>query len=420
MASRTLTRRRPPLCPVVAAWLVVALAASPLAQTGARSRIVAIGDVHGAYDNLVEILKRADLIDDTRRWTGGNATLVQLGDFTDRGPGVRRVMDLFIALEAQSRNAGGRVITLLGNHEVMNLLGETRDVSPATFASFADAESDARREAAYKAYVKLASTRAAVLPTPPAVYRQSREAWMAAHPPGFVEYREALSPRGEYGRWLRSKPMVTMIRDTIFMHAGVQPGEGPGKLDDLNTRLRDEIRRFDASLQRLVDRKAALPFFTLQEMLELSAAEIDAASAVVGAARENGSEPDLSPFDTAVLQEAQQMVRMGSWMALAPEGPLWFRGYAMWESDEAAANRMTKLLAKYKAARFVVGHTPIRSGTITSRFGGRVFLIDTGMLTSYYAGGQPSALEIDGGKYTAIYLDKKVALTEIEAGAAAR
>lgn len=411
MALRTLIRRRRLPCLVVAAWLVVALAVSPLAQTGARSRIVAIGDIHGAYDNLVEILKRADLIDDTRRWTGRNATLVQLGDFMDRGPSVRRVMDLFIALEAQSRNAGGRVVNLLGNHEVMNLLGETRDVPPEVFASFADAGSEARRETAYTAYAKLASARAAVLPTAPAVYRQSREAWMAAHPPGFIEYREALSPRAEYGRWLRSKSIVTMIGDTIFMHAGVRPDEGPAKLDDLNTRLRDEIRRFDASFQRLVDRKVALPFFTLQEILELSGAEIDAANAVLNAARENSRDPDLSSFDTAVLQEAQQMVRLGSWSALAPEGPLWFRGYATWDSNTPNAERIDRLFARYKAAHIVVGHTPIKDGVITPRFGERVFLIDTGMLTSYYPGGQPSALEIADGQYAAIYLDRKVALT---------
>ncbi len=420
MVLRTLIRRRPPPCLVIAAWLVVALAVSPLAQTGARSRIVAIGDVHGAYDNLVEILRRADLIDDTRRWTGGNATLVQVGDFTDRGPGVRRVMDLFIALEAQSRNAGGRVVNVLGNHEVMNLLGEMRDVSPEALAAFADAESETRRETAYKAYAKLASARAAMLPTSPAVYRQSREAWMAAHPPGFIEYREALSPRAEYGRWLRSKPIVTMIGDTIFMHAGVPPDEGPAKLEDLNTRLRDEIRRFDASFQRLVERKAALPFFTLQEILELSGAEIDAANTVLNAARENSRDPDLSSLDTAVLQEAQQMVRLGSWSALAPEGPLWFRGYATWDSNTPNAERIDKLFAKYKAAHIVVGHTPIKAGVITPRFGDRVFLIDTGMLTSHYPGGQPSALEIADGQYTAIYLDRRVALTRREAGAGAR
>ena len=396
-----------------ASLIALALAAAAVclqAQTVGRPRIVVVGDIHGAYDNLTEILKRADLIDDTGRWTGGNAILVQLGDIMDRGAGVRRVLDFFIATEARARNAGGQVINLLGNHEVMNLLGETRDVTPEIFASFADAQSEARRETAYTAYEKLASARVATRPKAAATYRKTREEWMAAHPPGFVEYREALSTRGEYGRWLRSRPIVVMIGDTIFMHAGVNPDQGPNKLDDLNTRVRDELKRYDASFQRLIDRKVALPFFTLQEVLDLASAEIEAANAVIAAARNEGKEPDLSAFDATVLQDVQQIVQMGSWSALAPDGPMWFRGYAYWDSNTSNAEKIDRLFAKYRAAHIVVGHTPLKSGTVTPRFGGRVYLIDTGMLNSYYEGGQGSALEIDSGQFVAIYKDKKVAL----------
>jgi hypothetical protein len=323
---------------------------------------------------------------------------------------VRRVLDFFMALEPRARNAGGQVINLLGNHEVMNLLGETRDVTPEIFASFADAQSEARRETAYKAYERLASARVAARPKAAATYRKTREEWMAAHPPGFVEYREALSPRGEYGRWLRSKPIVAMIGDTVFMHAGMNPDQRPDKLEDLNTRLRDEIRRYDVSFQRLIDRKVALPFFTLQEVLDLASAELAAANAVITAAHSEGMEPDLSAFDITLLKEAQQIVQMGSWSAMAPDGPLWFRGYAYWDSNTPNAEKIDKLFARYGAAHIVVGHTPLKSGTVTARFGGRVYLVDTGMLNSYYEGGQPSALEIDNGQFVAIYKDKKVAL----------
>ncbi len=62
-------------------------------------RIVAIGDIHGAYDSLVSILDRAGLVDKKLRWIGGKTHLVQMGDVMDRGPGSRKAMDLLMKLE---------------------------------------------------------------------------------------------------------------------------------------------------------------------------------------------------------------------------------------------------------------------------------------------------------------------------------
>jgi len=54
----------------------------------------------------------------------------------------------------------------------------------------------------------------------------------------------------------------------------------------------------------------------------------------------------------------------------------------------------------------VVGHTVQKVAHIRSRFGGRVFLIDTGMVASSAHAGAASALEIrDAEKFTAVYLD---------------
>jgi len=46
------------------------------------------------------------------------------------------------------------------------------------------------------------------------------------------------------------------------------------------------------------------------------------------------------------------------------------------------------------------------------RFEGKIFLIDTGMLSSYYRGGGASALEIQDGGFTAIYLNSREELEE--------
>src|SRR5262245_57228616 len=206
--------------------LIVALACGmslgfPPSFAQAPARIVAIGDIHGSIDGLTSILKVTGLIDGNNKWTGGKTQLLQTGDYMDRGEHTRDVLDLLMALEPQATDAGGRAFAVLGNHEVMNLIGETRDATPAIFATFADANSETRRQQAWDNYAKLAGQKKERNEPVPSVYTQSKDAWLAARPPGFAEYKEALSPRGKYGAWLRRKPMVTAVGGNIFMHAGI-------------------------------------------------------------------------------------------------------------------------------------------------------------------------------------------------------
>src|SRR5215217_3572082 len=114
--------RRSQLAPLVFTVLTAAWLASSYVVAAPASRIVAIGDVHGAGDAFVSILQRAALIDAQRRWTGGTTVFVQTGDLLDRGTAVREVLDLLTRLEPEAAKAGGRVEVLLGNHEYMNLL----------------------------------------------------------------------------------------------------------------------------------------------------------------------------------------------------------------------------------------------------------------------------------------------------------
>src|SRR6185436_13670736 len=187
----------------------------------APSRIIAIGDIHGSIDGVTSILKVTGLIDANRKWVGGKTQLLQTGDYTDRGAGTRAVLDLLMALEPQAKDAGGRAFALLGNHEVMNLIGDTRDVTREIFATFADANSEKRRQQAWEDYARLAETKKTKGEPVPTVFAQTREAWLTTHPPGYVEYKEALSPKGKYGQWLRGKPMVAEVAGNIFMHAGI-------------------------------------------------------------------------------------------------------------------------------------------------------------------------------------------------------
>jgi hypothetical protein len=379
------------------------------AQGNARAgRLVAIGDIHGAYDEFVTILKRAGLVNDALAWSGGRATLVQTGDYTDRGTDVRKVLDLLMRLEREAKSAGGQMVTLLGNHEVMNLIGDWRDVTPEICATFATTKSEAKREDAYKQYTRLTASE-----TPPAaVYTQTREAWMLAHPPGCLEYREAMSPSGVYGRWLREKPIAAQVGDTLFMHAGINPTRPPPKsVSEVIDRARTEIRRLDLFRQRLASRKLATPVFNLQQILDVSVAELRAATLALETAKAEGQQPPA--FDVPLLREAQELLTIAQWSLIDPEGPLWFRGYAQWQ-EATSAPQVFGFLDSMKLARIVVGHTVTPTRKVTLRYGGRVVLIDTGMLTRAYQG-TPAALDLTGGALKAIYPTEEEVLTATRA-----
>ncbi len=396
------------ISPLALVVLVGLLARLPLQAAQNPARLVAIGDIHGSYDGLTTILRRTGLVDEQLKWSGGRTVLVQTGDYTDRGTDVRKVMDLLMRLETEAKSAGGQVIALAGNHEIMNAMGDLRDVTPEICATFATAKSETTREEAWKEYERLAQARAGVMTPPPAVYTLTREAFMQAYPPGCLEYRHAMGPNGNYGKWIRGKDIAVIVADTLFMHAGINPSRpAPKSIAEVNDLVRSEVRRLDAYRKRLTDRRLALAFFGLQEVIDVSVVELTVATRALEVAKATAAERPV--FDVPTLTEAQAMLEIGKWSLIDPEGPLWFRGYATWPEDTTAA-QVTTFLDQMKLARIVVAHTPTTERRIVSRYGGRVVTIDTGMLASFYKG-VPSALEIVGARMKAIYPDGEVELT---------
>ncbi|AEI68855.1 metallophosphoesterase [Corallococcus macrosporus] len=99
-----------------------------------------------------------------------------------------------------------------------------------------------------------------------------------------------------------------------------------------------------------------------------------------------------------------------------PQGPLWFRGYALGEEQEAGP-ALDAVLQRYGARRMVMGHTTNRDGKVKVRFNGKALLIDTGLSTGY--GRNLAALELRGGKVNALYREGPVTLATVETPAAA-
>jgi hypothetical protein len=200
------------------------LGAEPSCRIDGVERIVAIGDVHGAYNEVVRILRAARLIDSRNRWIGGNTHLVQLGDLVDRGPDSRKAIDLFRSLEKDAERAGGHVHVLLGNHEVMRILGDLRYVTPGEYEAFATRDSPSVRER----YFQLNGLTAT-------------EDNLTATPLGSVEMRIAFGPQGSYGRWLRELNVVAEINGIAFVHGGLSPAVAAMSCDDINETVRREI-----------------------------------------------------------------------------------------------------------------------------------------------------------------------------------
>jgi hypothetical protein len=357
-------------------------------QRPETARVVAVGDVHGELESFAAILQKANLIDENRRWAGGAATLVQTGDLVDRGPKSRAVLDFVMALQKEASARGGSVRINLGNHEVMNIMGDMRYVVAQDYAAFADDRSEQRRREAFRKYSRFQTGKGLTADEP---------AWIKAHPPGFVEHREAFSPQGKYGKWLRSLPVVNKVGDTAFLHGGIHPALKPRSLDQINSLVRNEIQAFDGITRFMVDRNLALPFFTLEEFVEAAAAEVHRLKAKAPS--------ELTDEDAARLKPLEGLLQSGSWLSVHDDGPLWFRGYDRW-SDAEGTTQLAQLAELLGVTRFVVGHSPQGDGLVKSRFGGLAFLIDVGMVRRRTA----SALEISNGRIRALYMDRQTDL----------
>ncbi len=370
---------------LLAAFTLVAAASAP-------ARIVAVGDVHGAITEFTNILQQAGLIDAKRRWTGGADTLVQTGDVVDRGPRTRECLDFIMDLERQATKAGGALVPLLGNHETMNVMGDVRYVTPEIYRTFATPRSDETRAEAFQAYEDfLAAHRTHGHSLVPPADDAARRKWLAEHPPGYFEYRDALGPDGKYGRWIRGHHAIVKIGDGLFVHGGLNPALPFESAEALDAQVRAELSGFDEIWQALSRKNVVWRYMTLSEVIVFLEEERRWMLAQAAAA------------DPAIAGYVQKLLGYRQWMTWSADGPLWYRGLTR-QSEQDLAPGFDALLARFGVRYMVVGHTVMAKATVTAWLGNRVFAIDTGMLAEEYKG-RASALEIVDGRFRVFYGD---------------
>lgn len=366
----------------VSLTLAMVLLSSPLAAASGAAEVapwewqdvpsvIAIGDLHGSYDKLIQLARGAGLIDEDRRWTGGEAHLVVAGDFLDRGPGDRPIMDLLRALDQQSEAAGGRMHVLLGNHEVMNLLRDTRYVHQDSYKDFVGDETKLDRQIAWKRFFSLAAGGR----NP----GELRAAFSREFLPGYFGRLKLLAREGEYGAWLLGLPAIIKINGVAYVHGGLKEEFAELGVEGINRRVHDELVRHLEQRERLEEAGVLSPTMRYAELMQATAKALERR---LPAARRAAAE--------ALLEAARSPILGGG-------GPLWYRGNS-WEDERIERLRLERSLELIEADALVVAHSYTGGNWITTRFEGLLYRLDHGISQS----SRPLALVAERGEILAL------------------
>ncbi|MBN1274532.1 MAG: metallophosphoesterase [Candidatus Aminicenantes bacterium] len=310
-------------------------------------KIIAIGDLHGDYENFIIILKGTFLVNEDLNWIGGKTHLVQTGDVLDRGPNARKIFDLLKKLEKEAKSAGGKVHMLLGNHEEMNIVGIAMGgpgyVPVEQFISFLTEDfRDKHEKKIREKFIRKNNGEDSDNGLLEAELKQYWQNYIKTHKKSaeeayFVGFNEL------YGDWLLEHDVVIKINDIVFSHGGISEKFSKWDLEKINERYREELIEF---------RRAWWP----------------------------GVQP--------AIQRPEFVYN--------PQSPMWYRELAL-GGEEEFEQTVDRILVNLKARYIVIAHTP-RLAHIQSRFGDRVWLIDTGISRVY--GGNATALVIEDGKFS--------------------
>ena len=203
------------------------------------SKLVAIGDIHGDLSVAIKALKLAGVIsmniDDNIKdvsninWTGGNTFVVQLGDQIDRVRPEKyfnnlcieenniiedegsdlKIIYLFERLNSQALKQGGALISILGNHELMNVDKDFRYVSPKEFREFGN-------------------------------FFKGKLEFNSNLPYGYKERLEAFKPGGILSKKLAlTRYSIVQVGSWLFVHGGLTPKcANDYSLDEINYYVR--------------------------------------------------------------------------------------------------------------------------------------------------------------------------------------
>ena len=344
MMARWSSHFLPGLLFVTLVFLVGCISVSGQANAASEktvgTKIIAMGDIHGDYEAYHEVMVAANLIDQDGDWIGGKTIFVQTGDVSDRGPDSKKIIEHLQALGKQARKKGGKIVTLVGNHEAMNMTADLRYVHAGEYEAFKTKNSESIRNRVYLANKDVIET--FYKNREPELTEEAIKAkWEATSPLGKLEHQAAWGPKGDIGKWVVNNPAVALVDGNLFAHGGFSQKYIGLSLKDINKAVKKALKAQDK-------------------------------------------------FEDSIIND--------------PLGPLWYRGLVRQDSEALESGAVPSLtreaevesvLAAYNAKRIIVGHTPETNGIKVS-YAGKLIQIDTGM-SKYYKGTR-SFLRIENGE----------------------
>ena len=177
------------------------------------TRIIAIGDNHADLSQTQRALQVAKVIDENLKWIGKDTIVVQTGDVLDRGAEEREVIDLYERLRPEAAAAGGQIINMNGNHEIMTAQGDYRYMQADACAAFASLPMKGISNPAFEYLTPDCQKRAA-----------------------------AFWPGGSYAKIIAEWPVVVLLEKTVFVHGGVHQKHIDYGIDKINEMTRKWLR----------------------------------------------------------------------------------------------------------------------------------------------------------------------------------
>ncbi|XP_057782705.1 shewanella-like protein phosphatase 2 [Salvia miltiorrhiza] len=221
------------------------------------ARLIAVGDIHGDLPKAKSALRLAGLIGPDDRWSGESATVVQVGDIFDRGGDEIKLLYFFERLKREAAKAGGTVITMNGNHEIMNVDADFRFVARLGVKEFEDW--------GFWQCVGNGMKRMCLGIDSDLVFKDLFDGVpdeIPGIPPQFLNGIRAriaaLRPNGLISnRFLSKNQTVVVVGDSVFAHGGLLEKHVVYGLERMNEEVRDWIRglseKVDSRLVRGAD-----------------------------------------------------------------------------------------------------------------------------------------------------------------------